>query len=216
MHSQDIARPPLRVTCAGSVLDEGGAEVGEWQRSARLVPGGALAVDHKRLMLDDDVQERGFGRAWYEHCETLYRREGVRWVDVHAKQVAAYVWATCGFEFDVSGRPPEALRLRALYASKLLTQRQDALSEVIAEGGLPESDHNAFVAKFADTNWLRRIAPVGAQPQGMTDAFSDYFTSPGQIADYGKDNAWLQGERKTWLGREFLIGSQWQGRKLLT
>lgn len=206
-----------RLVCTGTVLDRDGQEVGEWRRDV-VDEEGVLRVEHRELKIDDAVQDDGFGRPWYWHCEKQYREAGVHVVEMHAEDVGGYVWATCGFVFATGAcRAGDEPRLRALAACDVLDQRRHALDDLVGEGVISQQDADAFVGRFADRDALFARAPVGgaAAAADLDEILQGRFTDPGEIARYGNVAAWLEGERKMWLGKAFLIGSTWLGTKTL-
>jgi GNAT superfamily N-acetyltransferase len=83
-----------------------GAEVG---RFMRIVRGGAAAVVHLSMGLDEGARRKGFSARWLQSCRERYRAAGLTRIIVSASGEGTVAWARLGFE--VSER--EWLRLLA-------------------------------------------------------------------------------------------------------
>jgi hypothetical protein len=200
------------VVVHGDVVDpqESAQPVGAWRRRAETRRGGSVVVVHDELKLDDAAQGRGFGRAWHTACEGKYRAFGVTAVELLAEDVGGYVWASCGFEFG--GAAATSCRAAAMQAAEIVRDQEHELDELLTEGRITEAQGQGFLACVADADAL------GARTDGAADLsalLTGKYCTPAEIAAHGSGAAWMEGDRRMWLGKALLIGSRWQGFKRL-
>lgn len=86
------------------------------------------------------------------------------------------------------------------------------LDELLTEGRTTEAQRQGFLACAADADAL------GARTDGAADLsalLTGKYCTPAEIAAHGRGAAWMEGDRRMWLGKALLIGSRWQGIKRL-
>ena len=163
------------------------------------------------IELHPDFRERGFATAFYAHEEQQALRHGVTRIELTAAmETGGYAWARAGFEFDL-GPVAGPKMLWEAYAEYGKPDRKQQLREI--QGHVGPQAWAAFEDKFPhDEEWpsarVRREEGIEADP--------DWFTSPAEIAAYGRDGPhWSEGGHDLWLGKAFLLGSGWNGVKWL-
>lgn len=226
----------------GVIYNEAGDQVGNFAREV-AVDEGEVRVHHDTLTLDPEARGAGFGTAFFEHSLAQYPKLGVDKVTVHAAStVGGYAWAKAGFDLDwnrymlfvasPAGRThlwgdEKAARAWGLMqvwqergiqtAPSTETARNVWASYVKREyGDQPPGVFDDFVSRFPTMQMIEDYA------RGDEHALDGTFTSPAEIATFGREHKWIESNDATsegvtmWLGKRFLTGSSWYGEIRLT
>lgn len=215
------------------IITEDGRQVGALVRSIyKHTDSGEVVVRHTSLHLDDDVHGRGFATALNRHAFAEYARHGVPAVTLQTEHVGGYAWAAAGFDFNVDYYDVLAYQfiqnidvaqderfVRAYAAHRLYRQRymEQSFAAQRSYGDVPQGLWDEFLGRFATEEQLRAYAA------GDHSALDGKFQAPDEIARFGRDHRWTEaadspryGGREVWLGKRFLLDSNWHGRKRIT
>jgi len=210
-------------------------KVGTIQRDFHTDDNGDLVVEHTLAELGRKYQGLGFMSHFNDHMENVYRQQGVKRIKVHAAlDVGGYAWAREGFEPDAynpwfrsvqPGVPDVAVGLATLearnkpFSGPALERMKIRMNDPWTD--YSDAERKAFDAKFP--RW-KFDGPANLSPDEQA-AMNTYrieqppggFTSIADVAAYGIENA-HQGDdgRQHWIGKDFLLGSDWYGHKDLT
>jgi hypothetical protein len=201
---------PYEIWSVAGVLEHGSKRAGSFGRHFKRYRDGRLLAFHDSLLLgDENTRGRGFGSRYCQRVERGYSRKGVCAILLSAAdELGGYVWARQGFQFtsidnDGRGGPGHNRQTAAVGAQRWWFDgsAQITAKELVRDGRLaqPVFDHLE--------QWITRalcsdqIAPL----------------TPQQIVELGRDDPWLDEEsgRETWIGKQLLLASDWNGTKIL-
>lgn len=218
---------------SGTVLDADGKHVGEFTREIDKQTDGSYRVHHDMLKLAPEAQGRGFGTAFFEHSISEYKKHPeIREVTVLAGDlVGGYQWARRGFDFTIDryeilgtslwvSQPDRRDDLhdneryaRAYAVHELWLNRYvgTAFAATKLYGGVPDAMWQEFTAKFPTREDMH------AYIHGDDSALDGKFTSPAEIAMFGREHRWIEQHDmlstgvEMWLGKRFMVGAGWRG-----
>lgn len=218
---------------SGTVLDADGKYAGTFTREIDKQTDGSYRVYHDTLKLNPEAQGRGFGTAFFEHSISEYKKHPeIREVGVTAAdRVGGYQWARRGFDFDVGryeilgaslwvNQPDRRGDLydneryaRAYAVHELWLNRFMGTSFAAWKlyGGVPDEMWQEFQSKFPSRE------DMAAYIHGDDSALDGKFTSPVEIAMFGREHTWIEEHDsqsagvEMWLGKRFLVGAAWHG-----
>lgn len=218
--------------CSGIITDiTNGKKVGSFAREIDQARDG-VHVYHDSLSINPSHQGRGFGTAFFEGSLAKYKERGVVSLRVTAgSSVGGYQWARRGFDFNLDrykvlgtsvwlgvqpqregmgddGRFARAFAVHDMYEHRFNRQ---AFPENKVLGGVPDALWAEFESKFPTR------AKLVAYVEGDDSALDGTFTSPQEIATFGREHRWVEEAdrasmgREMWLGKRFLVGASWRG-----
>jgi hypothetical protein len=205
---------------------------GSFARRVVLAEDGSLYVYHDSLTLKKQYQGRGFATAFNRRAQAAYMAGGIPEIRVSTDAVGGYAWARAGFEFnddnyglmaaiEFGGGDSDLMKDerfgRAAGAWKLYQQRYlgQSFAAQKSYGDVPDDLWDGFLDRFPKAEDLEAYA------RGQADALDGKLTRPSEIAMFGHEHTWIEEHDPTWqgqemwLGKRFLLGSQWKGRKML-
>jgi GNAT superfamily N-acetyltransferase len=159
----------------------GGGSVGS--ATLKLLPPvrGERVAEYEAIHLNESEQNQGFGRAFTDHLFETLRRGGVDRVKIQAVNVGGYAWARRGFVWTQDRKWIQGATLR------------DAKAE----------------ERWDDT--VRHVSPERLAELERKIAAGE-FTSEAELAAFGIEEPWQDTQgRRTWLGKEVMLGSNWEG-----
>lgn len=218
--------------CSGVIRDtETGNSVGNFAREIDVARDG-VHIYHDALSIKPAFQGRGFGTAFFEDSLAKYKERGVVSLRVTAgSSVGGYQWARRGFDFNLDrykvlgtsvwlGVQPQRENMggddrfaRAFAVHEMYERRFGigAFSENKVLGEVPDALWAEFESKFPTREKL--VAYI----EGDDHALDGTFTSPQEIATFGREHRWVEAAdrvsmgREMWLGKRFLVGAAWRG-----
>lgn len=172
-----------------TIHDAEGNEVGHGDRAFYRGDDGNLAAVHELLTLDPEVQGSGFAAAFNGNLTNWYRDQGVSRVELIANvDVGGYAWASNGYDFVDEDSAARVLRR--------LRGRLEGADGPSAEAG---------------RDILRRAESEPFGSAGYPTAF--------EISQIGRPpnlSSRVAGETgQSWLGRDVMLGSVWEGVRWL-
>jgi GNAT superfamily N-acetyltransferase len=218
---------------SGDILDQHGDYQGSYAREIDKQTDGSYRVYHDSLKLLPEAQGLGFGTAFFEHSIREYKQHPeIKEVGVTAADlVGGYQWARMGFDFEVD-------RYAILAASLWVNEpnRRDDLHDnerfarayAVHDLWLTRYMGTAFAAtklygNVPDAMWQEFTAKLPTREDmhayilGDDSALDGKFTSPAEIAMFGRDHRWIEQHDslstgvEMWLGKRFLLGAGWRG-----
>lgn len=186
------ARYEGTIEIEASVLNDDGEKVGLITRQFARDSEGKLVATHYDMRLAKNVQGGGFAQAYNDRMVAWYRRNGFDRIEIATSSVGGYAWARAGYYWRRSDGPlgAETVRERLRAYVDGPARKQPHWHDAIAEA--------EQLLKRWDT------AEFG----------SPEYPSPLDVAMIGR-KAGQAGRDATWLGKEVMIGSNWQGVKKL-
>lgn len=191
------ASKPHWLTVSGRIHDQHGNEVGEFERLLDRDDRGRPYVRHESLTMDDKVRGQGFAEQFNANAEQWYRDNGYDYVELNADiDVGGYAWARAGYTWADEDAAGEV---------------GDRLSDTIEDyrhrsSSASPTDRAAIDAQIAAaTELLRKLRTAGDVNQAPT---------PYEISQAGRP-AGASGPGATWLGKDAMLGSDWNAVKWL-
>lgn len=179
------------IKVSGAIVDANGEAVGDTVRRYSVVNGEWKAM-HTRLHLEKAFRGLGFGRLFLRHSEEVYRRHGIRLIEIFAQDKGGYAWQGEGFRLV---GPLEHRRKQ--WVEIWEKGGRERAAEARVAGQITQQQFDAVEDEFARVN-RRERDPM----------------EPYEIAQFGLDQPWRDGDgHKIWLGRMILTGSCWTGVK---
>jgi hypothetical protein len=185
-------------TVAGSTMvtglvfvDEDGKakRVGSFIRGFERLPGGAVAVTHEELKVDNDRQGSGFAAAFNAQAEAWYRDHGIDHVRLLADiDVGAYAWARAGYDFADD------------FAARKILERVGRVMRLIDADSRIPADRKQEQADLA----RRYLERAEGKQFGDPD-----FPTPFEISQLGRWEG--AGRDDFWIGKAALWGAAWDG-----
>jgi hypothetical protein len=175
----------------GGIYDQSGSRVGFFSRELTRESDGTISATHDKLQLDTSVRGQGFAQSFNGRLIEWYKASGVSQIQLTANiDVGGYAWARAGYDWIDDDAPSEPLqRLQKL--AKTGTQR------------IPP-DRAAEQQALAAT-MLRRFEE--------TEFGSADYPTPFEVSQLGR---WPgAGKDDWWIGKAAMMGSSWDGVKLL-
>jgi GNAT superfamily N-acetyltransferase len=213
-----------------------GIRVGKVRRIVAEDDAGNLYAEHSILQLDPHVQGQGFAEAFNAHLEDWYRQSGVERIELNAdRTVGGYAWPRQGYDFrdgvvprDVRDKLAAAIAERLPrnaadeYSIKSAYNGKDIVYDVHGPAGVQRFDFYdeaetaiaaALIDRFgrgphADDDVAAAVAVLDRIDAGKpVTAFeiSQVGREPGQA-----------GPKETWIGKDAMLGSDWDGVKWLS
>jgi hypothetical protein len=229
----------------GRLEDDIGRFVGEFERSFRTEGSDETYVQHESLHIDPRFQRGGIATAFNARAERHYRALGVRRIRLSAAgggpYAGGYAWARAGYSFalprSTKGEMSEKAR-RVTVASGAIGNKRtdhiidnapvsDALKERFRAGFLSQEDYDRITYEGPEELRPGAVRDLGRAfdaadrraAQGPVRAdksvLDGKFEYEWQIAGFGRDESYEVDGRETWLGREVMKNSNWQGVKEL-
>lgn len=192
----------LRQIVSGRIR-QGTKEVGSFERAFELQDDGRLFVLHHHLILSEPYRGQGFGADFLARCERGYRQKDAAAIFTSAgDECGAYAWARLSFDFTTEeGRKAHHRIDRARGASNWWHESggRPAARKLLAKGRLSAEDI-ALIERRLDEGLYQGSEPL----------------SPLDVSELGRAESWEtdSGERD-WWGRRVLLGSSWEGIKIL-
>jgi hypothetical protein len=181
----DGENPGVQVRLA--IRDANGTEIGRAMRALYRDDNGDLVAVHELLEIDDPNQQGGgLAAAFNAHLTDWYREQGVSRIELTANiDVGGYAWASHGYDFA---------------------------DETSANGVLDRLRTSLHGATGADADAGRALlARAEAHPFGSAG-----YPTPFEISQLGRPTGPAgQGRGATWLGKDVMLGSAWEGTKWL-
>lgn len=180
------------------ITDPDGNEVGNAQRAVYRDGNGNLAAVHEELVLDPQVRGQGFASEFNRSLTDWYRSQGVERIELTANiDVGGYAWASHGYDFADEG---SAARVARRLGSQEYQYRSRA-ARLRLDGDTSAADELDAQAAAA-VALLERAEKAGfGSPEYPTPfEFSQVGRTPGA---------------RSWLGRDVMLGSNWEGVKWL-
>ncbi|MFI7547217.1 phage minor capsid protein [Actinoplanes sp. NPDC049599] len=208
-HNEDISGPIVN----GVIYPEGepGADpIGRVMRGFYRDEDGALVAVHAYLALTAKARGKGFATAFNGHLERWYRQQGIVRIEVHANiDVGGYTWATQGYGFaDHESADDVLARLR--FVRDLVGERMDLIR---AQARAATGDRADRLNAGADKLETQLELAAAILERAETEPFgSDRYPTAYEISQCGRSSAIDGG---TWVGKEAMLGSDWQGVKWL-
>lgn len=185
MGGPDGENPGVQVRLA--IRDANGREIGRAYRDVYRDDNGDLVAVHELLEIDDPNQQGGgLASAFNAHLADWYRQQGVSRIELTANiDVGGYAWASHGYDFA---------------------------DEESANGVLDRLRTSLHGATGPDADAGRALlARAESQPFGSAG-----YPTPFEISQLGRPTgAAGQGRGATWLGKDVMLGSAWEGTKWL-
>jgi hypothetical protein len=190
---------PDWLTVEGEIHDNAGRKVGNFERLLDRDERGRRLVVHQSLELDEHVRGQGFAEAWNREAEAWYRHNGFEYVELTANiDVGGYAWARAGYTWadDESRREIEG-QLRKTMADYVyrvnVTEHDPAKKQQLRE------QIAATKALLARSEAAHRIEDA---------------PTPYEFSQVGRP-AGASGRDATWIGKEAMLGSEWEAVKWL-
>jgi hypothetical protein len=166
------------------------------------------AAEHEELQIDSQYQAQGFASAFNAKLEQMYAEAGIPQVELHANlDVGGFAWARRGFDWaDKEAAQTLRARLQAVitsakifYGKPELIQAATASSETFVQAAAQLAEDPAALAEAESI-----VARMGGT-FGSAD-----FPTPFEFSNigYSRDVAF-------WPGKNILLGSGWNGVKVL-
>jgi len=147
---------------------------------------GVRSIEFNNIVLKEAEQNQGFGKAFTDHLFKVAREGGVDKMEIEAVSVGGYAWARRGFVWTGD----KGAQQRAILADAKEKGRYQAIQEHVRQKLLEELD--------------RKIA-------------AGEFTSEAELAAFGHGEYWKDEDgNRTWLGKELMMGSHWEGDRPIT
>jgi hypothetical protein len=191
----------------GMIVDADGFRQGRWSLKMGVDNEGNSYVDQSFMEIPAHLQGGGLAARWAAQLQTQYRENKLKYVTVHADiDVGGYAWAKAGFDF----KNPEAGR-----------RMVGDLDHVVGLGGEfmtsgSRLEHNLdnispetraeLAALVERARAGEHITPLEIALVGWAQRDRDGLTAP----DTGGDR-----RIEMWLGKAFLLGSDWYGKAML-
>lgn len=184
--------------------DDDNAVVGTWERELRM--GGE--VHHTNLKIEENSQGFGAAHDFNQRAEAAYREAGFKRITLEAGlTVGGYAWAAAGYGWK--GKvPPENIRV---LVNRMKSDKpwkpaefEGPLGAQYAHSNIHDKPENAY--------------RLQEDPAAIRAAFKSINakSTPADVAAVGKDQPWTDAAgKKTWLGKELLLGTGWDGVKEL-
>lgn len=189
----------------------GKKQVGMFQRFVEDAYGNGHTVRHVEMELVPEYRSRGFAPIFNRAAMQRYRALGIGYASLSASNIGAYVWARDGFEFHPAsydwkatrGKYQDMIRVGARGAASLLEEAREEETGIARlhdiERRVSPATYQAFLDHFA------------SQEDIQAGRLEGKFTTPQQIAQFGKAEQWESQGQQLWCGKAFLIDSQWDG-----
>lgn len=187
-----------------TIRDAAGAQIGRSQRALYRDDNGDLVAVHELLEIDNPNQRGGgLASAFNAHLTDWYRQQGVTRIELTANiDIGGYAWASHGYDFaDQQSADRVITRLRGQadgYESRA--------AELRRSGDTAGSD---AVAEQA-TQARALLGRAESEPFG-----SEEFPTPFEISQIGRPPGVRASGDTTWLGRDAMLGSSWEGVRWL-
>jgi hypothetical protein len=211
------------------IYDGDGTKVGKLNRVVTHDDDGDLYAVHGLLQLDPDVQGQGFAEEFNANLEEWYRASGVTRIELTADiDVGGYAWARKGYDFRDG--VPETIASALRRAVGTQGRRRYRISD---QTYLPTDDENyGFVAITPNGARLGQFGSrqeadlaVSAHLRASPDVDAELADVVGrldagehvgayEISQLGRQPG-QSGPDASWLGKEILLGSEWEGVKWL-
>ena len=175
----------------GSIQNENGDFLGEFERTISKDFKGRLLVEHDLLTIENpDYQRNGFGTDFHMNQENYYMTHNFDRIEVHAAlDVGGYMWAKMGFQWDKNnpGKKDVGYRVQALIEESNYSEAQIKLE--------PQT-------KTILKDWETRLF----------DSIPDNDPEPFELAAIRDPN--FADNRQ--VGKTLMLNSNWYGVKYLT
>lgn len=199
--SVSIAEYPGRgaVQVSGSINDENGNQIGEFQRVFyRGRETGELEVSHEYMKIyDEDDQGTGFAKTFNANAEDYYISHGINTIRIHAAlDGGGYAWAKQGFDWADPSHDSMGSAL----------SRMTAIADGSPVRTSVGSDWTTYTPSPAESRQARRLVDRAALSIDDPD-----YPTPYEFAMLG----YVPGD-SAWVGQAVMRGADWMGTKTLT
>lgn len=196
----NVSVSPTYTFVDADLYDDTGRSVGHVRRSFRREESGNLVATHNLLEIAPDAQGSGFAREFNGHLFDWYRQSGVDRVEVHANiDVGGYTWAAQGFDFDGDAALDDWVRIAR---AKIDTINGEPYR-------FPPAVRDRFEQAFAHLSEEQRKKQLDMMDALLTRAEIGEPVSAFEISQLGRKPG--QGRDDMWIGKFFMLGSDWQG-----
>ena len=186
--------------------------------------GPSLLAHIEQLFVSPDHRPPGFGRRFINEFGQRCARVGVDRLELFARDVGGYFWATVGFEFRA---PNLDEREGSMFEPPPPELTDDSLPAAMRQAWFAAdwyviNDVDDAVTALVRDCWvdasLRRKIPFS---HSNSAAFTAWMRerSPRKVADiasFGRERAWMRDGQSMWLGGKAVTGgTDWWGAKYL-